>query len=245
LPETPIIELDCIDSTNNYAMQLIDADKAQHGLTIVARSQTVGRGQRGRTWIDAPGQSLLLTVITTPFQPIGEQFAFNASVTVAIVKVLQYLHNKWEIRIKWPNDIIIGDKKAGGILIENVLRGSKWAYSVIGLGLNVKQDRFPESLPFATSLKIASEREFDVAELGKGIRENILAEIAIPRTQDVRMNAYNAYLYRKGMQQGFSNSTGQWEATILDVRTDGSIRVQLADGQIVFYRHGEVMWDWQ
>ena len=242
--ELPIIHLDSIDSTNNYAMQLIDANKAQHGLTIVAQSQTGGKGQRGKTWIDAPGQSLLMSIITTPQRAIREQFVFNASVAVAIVKVLQYLNNYWDIRIKWPNDIIINDKKAGGILIENVLRGSNWAYSVIGLGLNVKQEHFSTDLPHATSLKIASGSDFEIAKLCSEIRDGILSEIAIPHPAEITMNLYNGYLYKKNAKQGFSNNTGQWEATILNVHTDGSIEVQLEDGNIAFYHHGQVLWDW-
>jgi len=244
LLEIPIIELDSIDSTNNYAMHLIDADKAQHGLTIMAQSQTGGKGQRGKTWIDAVGQSLLMSIIVAPQQPIKEQFTFNASIAVAIVKVLQYLYG-WEIKIKWPNDIIINDKKAGGILIENVLRGSKWVYSVIGLGLNVKHEHFPDTLPHATSLKIASGKDFDIGELCNGIRENILAEITTQRTAESRMSLYNAYLYKKDVKQRFSNNAGKWEATITRVHIDGSIEVQLENGVIAFYYHGQVLWEWK
>lgn len=244
MSELPIIQLDSIDSTNNYAMQLIDADKAQHGLTIVAKSQTGGRGQRGKTWTDAPGQSLLMSIITTPAQGIGEQFAFNASVAVSIVKVLQYLYNNSAIYIKWPNDIIVNDKKAGGILIENVLRGSLWAYSVIGLGLNVKQTEFPPELPFATSLKIASGADFDIDYLASTIRDSVLSGIAALRTAEKRMNQYNSFLYKKDLKQHFSDGNGKWEATIRQVHTDGSVEVQLADGSAAFYHHGQVLWEW-
>ena len=120
LSEYPIIELDSIDSTNNYAMQLIDANKAQHGLTIVAQKQLAGKGQRGNTWADTPGESLLMSIIAMPDRAIHEQFVFSASVAVAIAKVLQKLNNNWQVNVKWPNDIIVNDKKAGGILIENV-----------------------------------------------------------------------------------------------------------------------------
>ncbi len=242
--ESLIIELDSTDSTNNYAMQLIDANKAQHGLTITAQSQTGGRGQRGKAWTDAPGQSVLMSIIVTPAQAIKEQFSFNASVAVAIVKVLQYLYKNWDVKIKWPNDIIINDKKAGGILIENILRGSTWMYSIIGFGLNVKQEHFPAGLPHATSLKIASGIDFDIPKLCRDIRENILAEIAIPRTAETSMKRYNEYLYRKNAVQSFSNSVGQWLATIFSVHTDGSIEVRLEDGHTAFYHHGQVMWDW-
>ncbi len=244
MPDLPIIQLDSIDSTNNYAMQLIDADKALHGLTIVAQSQTAGKGQRGKTWTDAPGQSLLMSVIVIPWQGISSQFAFNGSVATAIVKVLQFLDNQWNINIKWPNDIIVNDKKAGGILIENVLRGSQWLYSVIGLGLNVKQGHFPPDLPNATSLKIASGKDFDLTKLGTDISESILSEIATHTSDQEKLNSYNRFLYKKGAQQSFTDNNGRWDATIVAVHTDGTIELKLEDGSTAFYHHGQILWDW-
>lgn len=243
IPDLSIIQLESTDSTNNYAMQLIDANKAQHGLTILARYQTDGKGQRGKSWLGVPGQSLLMSVIVTPFVAINEQFAFNASVAVAIAKVLQKLDGGWNIHIKWPNDIIVNDKKAGGVLIENVLRGSKWTYSVIGLGVNVLQDKMPDELPFAASLKIASGRDFEVGRLCGLIRESILNSINV-LPGEIMMRHYNEYLFRKGMKQKFKDDSGQWEATILAVHTDGTLEVK-RDGEIAFYHHGQVEWVWQ
>src|SRR5690606_38514963 len=118
-PDNPIIELDEIDSTNNYAMGLLNADKACMGLTIVARSQTKGKGQRGRVWQDQPGASLSMSMIVEPERGLDAQFVFIAQVALAVADALQGLDNNMDVAIKWPNDIIINDKKAGGILIEN------------------------------------------------------------------------------------------------------------------------------
>src|SRR5689334_16225981 len=84
ISDAPIIELDTIDSTNNYAMRLIDADTAQSGLTIVAGQQTMGKGQRGRQWLDKPGENLLMSIIIAPAYSLEEQFIFNMAVTSAI-----------------------------------------------------------------------------------------------------------------------------------------------------------------
>jgi BirA family transcriptional regulator, biotin operon repressor / biotin---[acetyl-CoA-carboxylase] ligase len=239
-----IIELDSIDSTNNYAMQLIDADKAQPGMTIVAQSQTEGKGQRGKAWVDEPGQSLLMSIITTPARAIREQFAFNAGIAVVIANVLQKLSGDWDLRIKWPNDMIINDKKAGGILIENVLRGSRWMYSVIGIGINVKQRAFPENLPFATSLKKASGNDFDITGLRDSLIENVMTCATNPVMPEQSMKVYNELLYKKGKQQRFRDGNSQWDATIINAHADGTLEVQLEDGAIVFYHHGQVMWEW-
>ncbi len=239
-----LIELDYVDSTNNYAMQLIDDDKAQPGMTIVTRSQGQGKGQRGRVWVDEPGQSLLMSVIATPKQAVWEQFVFSASVAVAIANVLQKFLPTANVRIKWPNDIIINDKKAAGILIENVLRGSNWTHSVIGLGLNVKQATFPETLPYATSVELVSGQEVDIAQLRDRIREHILAAVLYPAPSGRIMEAYNDYLYKRNEQQLFSNFDGNWYGLLLHARTDGSLEVQLQDGKVVCYQHGQVKWEW-
>ena len=245
MSESLIIELDSIDSTNNYAMQLIDADKAQHGLTIVAQSQTAGKGQRGKSWMDKPGESLLMSMIVTPRLLISEQFVFNAGIAVAIANVLQKVNDSWTVHIKWPNDMIINDKKAGGILIENVLRGSRWLYSVIGLGLNIKQAVFPEDLPYATSLKIASGKDYDAMDIREQIQAQVLSMVNTPGTKEARMKRYNDLLYKAGQKQAFTDETGSWEALVLHTNTDGTLSVQLQDGSILSYYHGQAMWVWE
>ena len=238
-----IIELDSIDSTNNYAMQLIDADKARHGLTITARTQTHGKGQRGKSWAGTPGESLLMSMIIIPEALISGQAAFNAAIAVAVADVLKQLYSKWRVYIKWPNDIIINDKKAGGILIENVLRGNKWAYSVIGLGLNILQRDFPAELPNATSLALSSGMEFDLPELILLVRERILKNISALLLPEA-IKKYNQYLYKRNEKQAFSNAYEQWEVTIIDADSQGVLNVQLEDGTQTGYYHGQAMWEW-
>jgi len=242
--QAPIIELDAIDSTNNYAMQLIDADTAQPGLTITAKQQSQGKGQRGRLWIDVPDLSLLMSIITVPKYNLTEQFLFNASVAVGIANVLQKLNEQWDIAIKWPNDIIVNDKKAGGVLIENVLRGSNWIYSIIGFGLNIKQDHFPAELPYATSLKISSGKDYDIMMLRDMMREKILEYVSVGWSAKEILQQYNDYLYRRGQVQTFTLHSSEWQGIILAAEADGTLAVQLDNGNIVKYVHGAVMWKW-
>jgi BirA family biotin operon repressor/biotin-[acetyl-CoA-carboxylase] ligase len=244
LSDLPIIELDSVDSTNNYAMRLIDADKAQAGLTIAAKSQVSGRGQRGNTWVDSHGHCLLMSIIVKPSLPIHEQFLFSAAISTGIANVLQKLYSHWDLRIKWPNDIIINDKKAGGILIENVLRGSRWTHSVIGLGLNVTQESFSEELPNAISLKIASGLDFEIDKLREKLRVQILANTVIPPPPRVVMKDLNDKLYKKGQLQKFKDESGIWLATIVGVKKDGTLDVKREDGTAVNITHGQAVWVW-
>jgi BirA family transcriptional regulator, biotin operon repressor / biotin---[acetyl-CoA-carboxylase] ligase len=245
LLEAPIIEIDTIDSTNNYAMHLIDAEKAIPGTTIIARRQTQGKGQRGRLWQSAHGESLLMSVICNPNFTLEEQFLFNAALTLSIVRVLREQPLGQDVWIKWPNDIIINDKKAGGILVENILRGSSWTYSVIGLGLNVLQTHFPPELPFATSLKLASGRDLVVADLFIGIRAGLLQTLGGFPDKSGILQGYNELLYKRGAFQKFTDNITDWTALVKFVEPGGQLRVELEDGRTRSYNHGAVHWVWE
>lgn len=243
--DAPIIELDTIDSTNNYAMRLIDADTALSGMTIIARSQEQGKGQHGKHWFDEPGSCLLMSIIIAPNCKLDSQFAFNAAVAVAIADVLTDIYEHWKVNIKWPNDIIIGDKKAGGVLIENVVRGSNWAYSVIGIGLNVLQTEMPVDVPHATSLKIASGKNLSILELRTRLRTKIIQRLSRHIVTADIMEEYNGYLYQKEECQQFLEEEQVWEGKIKGAIDSGLLAVMTSEKNIRFLRHGEATWVWK
>lgn len=225
-------------------MMLIDANKAHHGLAILAHHQTAGRGQRGRQWQAAPGHSILLSIITTPPFPLSGQFLFSALVSVAIAQTVQAAAPNVKVHIKWPNDIIVGDKKAGGILIENVIRGSHWAHSVIGLGLNVLQPAFPPHLPHATSLLMAAGIACNVPATAAGIRNGVVAALQNPPGPETIMTRYNTLLYKAGADQLFSIDDQPCSARILSVSPDGALHLALPSGQTRSFQHGQLTWLW-
>jgi BirA family biotin operon repressor/biotin-[acetyl-CoA-carboxylase] ligase len=224
-------------------MRLIDADKAQAGLTITAKEQTGGKGQRGRQWSSGSGDSLIMSIVANPDRALREQFLYNAAIASAVARHLQDIHKDWQVHIKWPNDIIINDKKAGGILLENVIRGSRWLYGVVGLGLNVLQESFPAELPNAISLKIASGKYFSVAVLATQLREKILFNLYNPLSAKQVMDEYNSLLYKRAKQQAFSDDKQRWEVTVLGALSDGTLQVE-KDKHILQYTHGTVEWVW-
>lgn len=242
LLNAPVIELDTIDSTNNYAMRLVDADTAQAGLTIVAKVQTGGKGQRGKKWQDSLGESLLMSIVLQPGYEIEQQFAFNMAVSLAIADYLQEIYENWNIRIKWPNDILVNDKKAGGILIENVIRGNQWAYSIVGLGLNVLQKQMPADIPFSTSLSIQSGTRFVIFDLVSGIRERIFSYLVDKPDTDRLLKLYNDTLFRKDAMQRFKIGNDEFMARINGATDGGMLQLNLADGNTVNYSHGAIEW---
>lgn len=163
-----IIWLESVDSTNNEAKRRI-ASLADMSV-IAAYEQTAGRGQRENIWLSEPGKNLTASIVLKHDGTIlsrvsaDNQFIISEMISKAVVGLLA--DYGVIARIKWPNDIYVGDKKICGILIEHTLRGSSIINSIIGVGLNVNQTEFDESLPNPTSL--AAERNlenFDLNEL--------------------------------------------------------------------------------
>jgi BirA family biotin operon repressor/biotin-[acetyl-CoA-carboxylase] ligase len=235
---------DTIDSTNNYAMHLVDDGLAQHGQVIWAAYQTHGKGQRGKKWENNSG-SLLMSLIVKPNVAPDKQFVLSMQVALTIAKYLKTLGNQWQVAIKWPNDIYLNDKKACGILIENVFRGMNWAYSVIGIGLNVNQQKFPEELSTATSMAIASEKEFNLLEIITDIRSGILNLIRETKSEqyDALLASYNDFLFKRNKEVHFSErATGrQFDAYVQEVNNNGQLML-LSHKGIEAYNFGTLDW---
>ena len=135
-----IIVQDELESTNNYAKQLV-SDKVEEGTVVLAQFQSKGRGQQGNYWESETGKNLLFSLILYPdFLEAEFQFSLSMLVSLAIVSVLD--EETDEVQIKWPNDIYVGKLKIAGILIENTIKGSKLGSTIVGVGLNLNQEMF-------------------------------------------------------------------------------------------------------
>src|ERR1700730_10313043 len=140
--DNQLIELESVDSTNNYAMARIHEGMASDGLVCLARHQWAGKGQRGKTWLSEPGQNLIMSLVIEPTPLIlTQQFLLSAAVALGIMDLIAVLvKNGWSI--KWPNDIYWNDRKAAGILVESVIQGGNWRFAVAGIGMNLNQWSF-------------------------------------------------------------------------------------------------------
>lgn len=240
--QAPILRFDTLDSTNNYAARLIDADTAQAGLTIVAGQQSAGRGQRGNSWTDLPNESLLMSIVLQPTMAIDAQFSFLAAVAVAVAKSIQELDESLEVRIKFPNDIIVNDKKAAGILIENSLRGSLWTHAIVGVGVNVLQTEF-NNLPNATSLFLESGKSFLIEELMHKTR-SLIIENSLAQPTKSYIDEYNKLLYKNNETQFIEMDSNLIEVKILGANAQGYLQAQLPEGTVKKLAHGSFSWVW-
>lgn len=237
------IQLDEVDSTNNYAMRLIDDDKAQNGQIVSARLQLKGRGQRSKEWIAAKDKSIAMSILVEPNLPLSKMIAFNKAVAVAILQAIHSFYPSLQCAIKWPNDIICGDKKAGGVLIENVIRGQQWAHSVIGIGINIFQEGPFADLPQAGSLLHEGSKPNDIHELMIELYAAILKQITTFNEEEIT-HFYHTFLYKKAQLQQFKSEELIWEARIDGVDENGNLILTKTDGSILHLKHGEAEWFW-
>lgn len=145
-----VLVFDRLDSTNNLAASLAN-DPANDGLAVLADEQTAGRGQHGRTWLAAPGQSVLLSLLVSPAPELCRPAVLTAWAAVAVCATIQQTIGQ-SPRIKWPNDVLLHGRKVCGILIESAAGSSRF---VVGIGLNVQQSAATfaaAGLPEATAL---------------------------------------------------------------------------------------------
>ena len=220
-----IIVLEIAESTNNYAMGLIQKGSISSGTGVFAYEQTAGKGRREKSWVTVPGQNITLSIVVEmKWQPVLDQFPLSVAVALAC---RDFIAEKVEngVCIKWPNDIFITDSKAAGILIENVIKGTLWQWSVIGIGVNVNQGSFDEIDADVTSLKKESGKEYDILELARELQEMVLRRIEELKAGKFSkmMEEYNKHLYGRDKVVKLKKDTIVFETTIQSVSSAGQL----------------------
>jgi BirA family transcriptional regulator, biotin operon repressor / biotin---[acetyl-CoA-carboxylase] ligase len=155
-----IFVFDTIDSTNACARTLGDAG-TEEGSVVIANFQTNGRGRLGRTWVAEPDANLLFSVLLRPSISVEKSGLLTLFASVAIARAIERSIGK-RVECKWPNDLLLNEKKFCGILLENSFQQPGIAYAVIGAGINVNQRSLPEGISErGTSLAIETGKTYD------------------------------------------------------------------------------------
>lgn len=236
-----IIKLSAINSTNDYLKGLSAISHVENFTIAVAEAQTGGRGQMGSAWAAQPGKNLTFSVLVKDLLlDINEIFNLNAAVAVSIAEALETFRVPG-LAIKWPNDILAGNKKIGGILIENSIRNDGEIFSIIGIGININQTEFSE-LPRASSMALASGREFDKYEVLTAIAGNLKRNVSRILNKDTATvwDNYHKRLYKKGMPMPFERHGQKFMGIIAGVSKNGHLQVQLNDESVAEYTIKEV-----
>lgn len=219
-----IVWVDEATSTNSLLAQ--QCDELLHGTVIAARRQTAGRGQRGNSWESQPDSNLTFSLLLRPQTILAaRQFELSMIVSLGVCDALSEASGL-AFKVKWPNDIYVGDKKICGILIENSLEGNRIGRSIAGIGININQERFLSDAPNPISLKNLTGHTFDLEQLLCNVCETILSRMAeYEENLDARTltSEYRIRLWRgNGFYQWLDAKSGmEFEARIGSVASDG------------------------
>src|ERR1019366_7130206 len=193
------IDLKSVDSTNSYASELLHQITPPDGTLIYTFNQQNGRGQRGNVWDSEPNKNGTLSYILYPaFLQADKQFLLNKITSLALSdlmsEILEGSDKSKEIKIKWPNDIYVGNKKIAGILIENTLRENTIKSTIIGIGININQTTFKANRN-ATSLTLLTNTTSDIMQCIERLCE--LLEVRYLQLKANKLNSINTEYLQK------------------------------------------------
>lgn len=221
-----------MDSTQSHAQYLLSKTTPPEGTSVVTDYQSAGKGQIGRYWHSAAGKNLLVSYVFYPdFLDAGQIFLLNIVTSLAITDLCSEMGVN--AKIKWPNDIYVGDNKLAGILIQNTFAGHHLKSSIFGMGINVNETSFPPELPNPVSLRQCTGQNSDVAFVLH--RLNFHLERRYLQLRDGKnallQESYHHLLYKRGVSCRFKNTEGsEFEGIIKEVDTSGRIHIQTRKG---------------
>ena len=228
-----ITYLDVVDSTNNYTAKLINEGNIVHGQVIMSDYQESGKGQRGSNWYSESGMNLLFSVyLEFDNLSVSDQAWLLKHAAVSMLDIIQSLGIN--AQIKWPNDILISNRKVCGILIENQFVGSKIKNSTIGIGLNVNQVQFDQLE--ATSLRNELKHEQNRIHILEAILNHLNLNFELLLYDKLELQKkYLKNLFQIDIPSTYYNSKiGKFEGTIIDVNDEGRLVIENHDGRLEF-----------
>ena len=233
-----IIKLNATDSTNLYLKELALSQSIEDFTIVSTELQLKGRGQMGSNWHSKKGKNLTISILKnlTDFH-IQNQFNLNCVVSLAIYDVLYEMAIP-NLSVKWPNDILSGNHKICGILIENILKGNLIRSTILGIGLNVNQTNFG-TLEKVSSLKLLLGQNLELDDLTNKILEKLKYYFRI--SADDLKSKYLKILFRIDKPSTFSDTKREkFVGIIRGVDAAGRLLVELEDKIISKYDLKEI-----
>ncbi len=230
-------------STNDLAIRMAE-EGAPEGTVVIAGEQTAGRGRHGRSWISPPGSGLYLTLILRPVKPFNElwQIAFVASLAAA--EAVQRVSGL-QARIKWPNDVMLNDRKVGGLLVEAGAHAEDSVVPVVvGIGINVNTSRFPREIAErATSIALELGRPVPLQDIERELLDAIDARYAgyLREGFPAVLSAWKGFDCTVGRRVSVHSSEGDVEGVAVEVSSEGNLVAEREDGVRVGITAGEII----
>ena len=229
------IQLDDVSSTNLYLRKLIKDKSINENILVSTNYQEKGRGQRSNIWESEKNMNILISFLYVHTTNNYDLFKFNMLISLAIYDFLSK-YFKTGLKIKWPNDLMINNKKIAGVLVQNIESNFK---SIIGVGININQKEFKNFSPQATSFSNELNKEFNrnalILELMNNF-ENYL--INYFQFNDLK-NRYMLKIYKFKQQTNFLNNLKEFKGEIINFNSAGEIIIKSND-EFLSYKNGEV-----
>ncbi len=234
--DTTVRVFDIIDSTNNEAKRMLESGFRGKAI-VAAEAQTGGRGRLGRSFYSPKSTGLYFTVIIPPVFPIEDVSLLTPAAAVAVTRTLGKLTPK-ELKIKWVNDIYVGDKKICGILAESVLDMERGGFAgfAVGVGINLCTEDFPADIAsIAASLGTSADR----SEIAAGVARELFAFAESISAREF-LPEYCDKSYVTGKDIYFVQNGEKTNATALGIDECGGLIVRLENGETEVLRGGEI-----
>lgn len=236
------VKIDSCESTNKLASEILLSDKKINENTIVYTfNQLSGKGIYNSKWFSDKDKNLSFSIISFPKLNIEKHFVLSMLISLGIVEYLEKSHYI-NANVKWPNDILVNDKKICGILIENNLSKNKIESSIIGIGININQIEFPNFLPNPTSLSLEKKAVFNLNVELESLCRILINKISLINNfvvSDLKNN-YLKNLFRFNIFSKYKKDEEIFLAKIIDVNTDGALILIDDKSQIFSYYFKEI-----
>ena len=236
-----IIKIDSTNSTNSELKKLRSRQNLPSFSVLVAQKQTSGRGQAGTSWESEPNKNLTFSVVLYPVNlPANQGFIISRIFSLAVKETLDKYTN--HISIKWPNDIYYQDKKICGMLIDNEITGENISSSIIGIGININQEKFLSDAHNPISLNQITGKIYNLDKILDCVLHTAKEKYRLFLSGDFSQvrNDYNNALYRKSGYYTYEDKNGQFQACIKEVKDNGTLVLETTSGEIRNYLFKEV-----
>lgn len=237
-----LITLNEVNSTNTFLKDALSKSTPFYeGTVILAEKQYAGRGQADNSWQSEAGKNLTFSILLNPtFLPVEKQFDLNKAISLALNDVLSK-YSSGNAFIKWPNDSYIGSKKIAGILIENIVSGNKIKHAIIGIGINVNQEKFPSDIKNVTSLKQALHQDYDLLDLLAEICGSVEARyLQLKAGKSIELDvAYLNKLYLRDEWAPFKFDGQIQSGKITGITASGQLKLDTPNG-IRYFNNKEI-----
>jgi BirA family biotin operon repressor/biotin-[acetyl-CoA-carboxylase] ligase len=237
----PLIRLEETDSTSRYLTTLCELNDVEEFTIVLSHFQTAGRGQRTHSWESEGGKNLLFSLALYPsFLEVQNQFLLSQIISLSMKEGLEEFASGFSL--KWPNDVYWGEKKVCGMLIENDLIGNHIRRSIVGVGVNINQEKFHSSVPNPVSLIQITGNRYDLLLVLESLVRRCIYYYGLLREGETNLVAqrYCQSLFRREGMYPYADKEGEFVAKFVRIEQGGMLVLEDQCGKQRKYTFGEV-----